>query len=62
MTPHPVTLETPAPAPTVLNVVCSWCKCILGVVDGQGVTGQSDGMCPACAEKVWLEYIAAVTA
>ncbi len=37
---------------TILYVVCGWCGKDMGQKDGQGQTGISHGMCPACYKKL----------
>jgi len=36
---------------TPILMVCSWCGAISGAKDGEGTTGVSHGICPACAKK-----------
>ena len=40
------------PVKTVITVVCMYCKKYIGTKDGQGVTGVSHGICPACKSKL----------
>ncbi len=35
-------------APTVIRVYCAWCDAFLREIDGEGESGRSDGICPAC--------------
>jgi len=41
---------------TKLVVRCSWCSRILGVKNGNGAEGVSDGMCSICAGKNFPKY------
>lgn len=37
---------------TRLSIVCGWCRKPLGTKDGQGVSGETTGICADCAERV----------
>ena len=37
---------------TVLKIVCGWCNKDMGEKDGEGVSGISHSICPACYKEV----------
>ena len=43
-----ITME---PKHSTMHVVCGWCGCDLGTIDGKGETGVSHGICEPCARK-----------
>jgi hypothetical protein len=36
-----------------LQIVCADCLTYMGDKDGEGNTGVSHSLCPACAKKIW---------
>ncbi len=36
---------------TTLTIICAYCGADLGTKDGQGISGVTSGMCPACYKK-----------
>ncbi len=45
---HRLRRETLKPASGTIRVICQFCRCDIGVKDGQGVTGTSHGICERC--------------
>jgi uncharacterized Zn finger protein (UPF0148 family) len=39
---------------TVLKVTCGWCGIPLGEKDGEGVSGETHGLCPMCS---YIEHL-----
>jgi hypothetical protein len=40
---------------TIITVICSYCGRQIGTKDGQGVEGESHGICELCLPKVQAE-------
>ena len=43
--------------PTIIQTRCGWCYADLGQKDGQGVSGESHGMCRACRVRYFPETL-----
>lgn len=39
-------------SPTTITMICMYCKCFMGTVDGEGVFGASHGICINCMPNV----------
>ena len=38
---------------STIKVICSWCGAFIREIDGDGIEGESGGICPACALEEW---------
>lgn len=46
---------------TIITIICAWCQKTLGEKDGQGIEGESHGICDDCLNR-YFPYIADVVA
>ena len=41
---------------TILRIVCSYCKSIMGEKDGEGISGDSHSICRRCWEERFPDW------